>query len=66
MLGLLNKDQFNPVYDFNKIFPVSSLGGGGLGAVSSYSVKFQMSELVSGDSSQRQFVRSWVNLNFLK
>lgn len=38
------------------------MGGAGLGAVSSYSVKFQMSELVSGDFSQRQFVRSSVNL----
>lgn len=38
------------------------MGGAGLGAVSSYSVKFQMSELISNDFSQRQFVRSSVNL----
>lgn len=38
------------------------MGGAGLGAVSSYSVKFQMSELISGDFSQRHFVRSSVNL----
>lgn len=38
------------------------MGGAGLGAVSSYSVKFQVSELISGDFSQRQFARSSVNL----
>lgn len=38
------------------------MGGAGLGAVSSYSVKFQVSELISSDFSQRQFARSSVNL----
>lgn len=50
----------------NKIFPVKFMGDAGLGAASSYSVKFQVSELIRGDFSQRQFVRYSVNSTSLK
>ncbi|KAB0365339.1 hypothetical protein FD754_009495, partial [Muntiacus muntjak] len=46
----------------SKIFPVGVMGGAVLEAVSSCSVKFQMSKLINSDFSQRQLVRSCANL----